>query len=577
MAQIIEIKRVRVGLEDLTARVRIVEGAPLMTSEDLVATTRIYYLMPHIVEHVCMGDRGETFKDAMGDTEVAHLLEHMTVELLSQSSASSAITSGRTYPVEGDERSFDIELSCPDDVLVMGALSSAVWIANWAFGGGEEPQPDVSAIVGGLTNMVDSIGEIHEQTYRQQVEEELQAEVNAEYQRMLKEREEEIAKREEEIAAVKAEVRAEAEAARKAAEEEARRIAEEKEAARKAAMPSWVVDLDEYERQQDARRKEEEAAAEAEREAQRARQEAERRRQEAERRRQAEQKYEEDRRRQEDWERRRQAERGRTDQTDPDEHQQDASEDRVKYEQGADKQDAAGAEPDAVSASSEFASAVRYDRREPDRTDRMEPAPDPKHAAGVSDEVAGRSHIGASDEAGTSGHQDGEDELEPAVSAAHVAVRDDESDVPDSEHSARLGDVFKSRPRVSARHRARTSVSDDTHLAHEGHSGREAEAIYEEATAIYEEATAIYERAVERSSALESGGGGLRRSQEPPETDSIPLAEWEAVSDDESSESSGDDEDVTVADSDEGGVDDDANETSAPAYEEYIPGPHRVR
>ena len=570
MAQIIEIKRVRVGLEDLTARVRIVEGAPLMTSEDLVATTRIYYLMPHIVEHVCMGDRGETFKDAMGDTEVAHLLEHMTVELLSQSSASSAITSGRTYPVEGDERSFDIELSCPDDVLVMGALSSAVWIANWAFGGGEEPQPDVSAIVGGLTNMVDSIGEIHEQTYRQQVEEELQAEVNAEYQRMLKEREEEIAKREEEIAAVKAEVRAEAEAARKAAEEEARRIAEEKEAARKAAMPSWVVDLDEYERQQDARRKEEEAAAEAEREAQRARQEAERRRQEAERRRQAEQKYEEDRRRQEDWERRRQAERGRTDQTDPDEHQQDASEDRVKYEQGADKQDAAGAEPAAVSASSEFASAVRYDRREPDRTDRVEPAPDPKHAAGVSDGVAGRSHIGASDEAETPGHQDGEDELEPAVSAAHVAARDDESDVPDSEHSARLGDVFRSRPRVSARHRARTSVSDDTRLAHEGHPGREAEAIYEEATA-------IYERAVERSSALESGGGGLRRSQEPPETDSIPLAEWEAVSDDESSESSGDDEDVTVADSDEGGVDDDANETSAPAYEEYIPGPHRVR
>ena len=539
MAQIIEIKRVRVGLEDLTARVRIVEGAPLMTSEDLVATTRIYYLMPHIVEHVCMGDRGETFKDAMGDTEVAHLLEHMTVELLSQSSASSAITSGRTYPVEGDERSFDIELSCPDDVLVMGALSSAVWIANWAFGGGEEPQPDVSAIVGGLTNMVDSIGEIHEQTYRQQVEEELQAEVNAEYQRMLKEREEEIAKREEEIAAVKAEVRAEAEAARKAAEEE--------------------------------------AAAEAEREAQRARQEAERRRQEAERRRQAEQKYEEDRRRQEDWERRRQAERGRTDQTDPDEHQQDASEDRVKYEQGADKQDAAGAEPAAVSASSEFASAARYDRSEPNRADRVEPAPDPKHAAGVSDEVAGRPHIGASDEAGTSGHQDGEDELEPAVSAAHVAVRDDESDVPDSEHSARLGDVFRSRPRVSARHRARTSVSDDTRLAHEGHSGREAEAIYEEATAIYEEATAIYERAVERSSALESGGGGLRRSQEPPETDSIPLAEWEAVSDDESSESSGDDEDVTVADSDEGGVDDDANETSAPAYEEYIPGPHRVR
>ena len=79
MAQMISIKRVRVGLENLTARVRIVEGAPLMTSEDLVATSRIYYLMPHITEHVCMGDREETFKGVMGDTEIAHLLVHMTL------------------------------------------------------------------------------------------------------------------------------------------------------------------------------------------------------------------------------------------------------------------------------------------------------------------------------------------------------------------------------------------------------------------------------------------------------------------------------------------------------------------
>ena len=563
MAQIIEIKRVRVGLEDLTARVRIVEGAPLMTSEDLVATTRIYYLMPHIVEHVCMGDGDETFKGAMGDTELAHLLEHMTVELLSQSSVSAAITSGRTYPVEGDERSFDIELSCPDDVLVMGALSSAVWIANWAFGGGGEPQPDVGAIVGGLTNMVDSIGEIHEQTYRQQVEEELQAEVNAEYQRMLEEREEEIAKREKEIAAARAEVEAEAEAARKAAEEEARRIAEEKEATRKAAMPSWVVDLDEYERQQDARRQEEEAAAEAEREAQRARQEEERRRQ-------AERKYEEDRRRQEEWERRRRAERGRPDQIEPEGQPQDAREGRV--EQDTAKLEVADTEPVAASASDAPSSDDRYDLREPDRA---EPAPDPKHAAGESGDAAGRPDIGARDKLGASKRRDDEGEFEPIVAAAHVAVRDDEGDVPDSEHSARLGDVFRSRPRISARHRARTSVGGDTRLAQQGHAGGEAEAIYEEATAIYEEATAIYERAVERSGTLEDSG--LRRSQGTAEADSIPLAEWEAVSDEESKEPSGADEDITVVDPDEGEADDDANETFAPAYEEYIPGPRRVR
>ena len=265
MAQMISIKRVRVGLENLTARVRIVEGAPLMTSEDLVATSRIYYLMPHITEHVCMGDREETFKGVMGDTEIAHLLEHMTVELLSQSSESAEIISGRTFPVEEDDRSFDIELSCPDDVLVMGALSSAVWIANWAFGGGGDPVPDVEAIVAGLTSMVQNIGEIHEVTYRQQVEDELRAEVTAEYQRKLQEREEQIAEREEQIAEARAKVQAEAmaleEADRKAAEEEIRRREEEAEAARRAAMPSWAVDLDEISRQDEERRRAQAEAA----------------------------------------------------------------------------------------------------------------------------------------------------------------------------------------------------------------------------------------------------------------------------------------------------------------------------
>jgi len=80
---------------------------------------------------------------------------------------------------------------------------------------------------------------------------------------------------------------------------------------------------------------------------------------------------------------------------------------------------------------------------------------------------------------------------------------------------------------------------------------------------------------VERSGTLEDSG--LRRSQGTAEADSIPLAEWEAVSDEESKEPSGADEDITVVDPDEGEADDDANETFAPAYEEYIPGPRRVR
>ncbi len=70
----------------MIAHVRIDDDGPLMTSEDLEGTARVYRLLPHIVEHACLGDAGETFRDAMGDTELAHLLEHVTVELLAQRS-----------------------------------------------------------------------------------------------------------------------------------------------------------------------------------------------------------------------------------------------------------------------------------------------------------------------------------------------------------------------------------------------------------------------------------------------------------------------------------------------------------
>lgn len=159
MAQIIDIRRVEVGPRSLTARVRVATTAPLYTSEDLQGTARVYHLMPHIIEHACLGDASETFRDVMGDTELAHLLEHVTVELLAQSDIAGDISSGRTFAVEGERRTYDVEIACPDDVLVAGALSSAVWIMQWAFSGGTDPEPDVAATVQGLVGLVQTLPE----------------------------------------------------------------------------------------------------------------------------------------------------------------------------------------------------------------------------------------------------------------------------------------------------------------------------------------------------------------------------------------------------------------------------------
>lgn len=162
MAQIIDIRRVEVGPRSLTARVRIATNAPLYTSEDLQGTARVYRLMPHIIEHTCLGDSSETFKDVMGDTEIAHLLEHVTVELLAQSDIAGDISSGRTFAVEDERRTYDVEIACPDDVLVAGALSSAVWILQWAYTDGSDPEPDVEATVKGLVGLVQNLPEPEE-------------------------------------------------------------------------------------------------------------------------------------------------------------------------------------------------------------------------------------------------------------------------------------------------------------------------------------------------------------------------------------------------------------------------------
>ncbi len=157
MAELFQIMKVTVGEDKLSARVLVSPGMPLMTSEDIEATARVYYLAPAIATHTCLGDAGELFQDCMGDTEVAHLLEHLSVEIMHETGLAGEITSGRTRRVPGDERLFDVELACPDDVLAIGALSSAAFMMQWAFVHPDAPAPDFAGTVRALASLVESL------------------------------------------------------------------------------------------------------------------------------------------------------------------------------------------------------------------------------------------------------------------------------------------------------------------------------------------------------------------------------------------------------------------------------------
>ena len=155
MAQLFDIKKVTVGPRNFEAEVEVAPSAPLMTSDDPEGTLLVLELMPELEDHLCLGDSSSSFGDVIAETELAHLLEHVTVELLARTDRAGDVSSGQTAGLGG--RLYKITLACPDDVLVAGALSSAAWILQWAYAGGGDPRPDVDAIASGLVALIDSL------------------------------------------------------------------------------------------------------------------------------------------------------------------------------------------------------------------------------------------------------------------------------------------------------------------------------------------------------------------------------------------------------------------------------------
>ena len=157
MAQLISIKKVVVGPKNLTANVEFSAKAPRLTSENAEATERVLELLPGLSEHLCLGDADARFGLVANDTEVAHLLEHVTVELLALTNLAGDVSSGKTSLVDSRRGLYEIILACPDDVLVAASLSSAVWLLNWAYGNQDEADPDINAIVSGLVALIQSL------------------------------------------------------------------------------------------------------------------------------------------------------------------------------------------------------------------------------------------------------------------------------------------------------------------------------------------------------------------------------------------------------------------------------------
>lgn len=102
-------------------------NSPLRTTPALVKLLLPAY--PHLLEHACVNEKGETFGAVAFDTSIPHLLEHMVIEeqvrLERDTQELPRTYVGKTRWIRGREPRARIEVSYANDLIALHALRIA--------------------------------------------------------------------------------------------------------------------------------------------------------------------------------------------------------------------------------------------------------------------------------------------------------------------------------------------------------------------------------------------------------------------------------------------------------------------
>lgn len=92
-SQHLKIERIRVRRGAIDFRVFIVIDALYVSEEQ---AHRVLELFPNLRNHICINGKGETFGEEIVGTELAHLFEHLIIELQGRESSVKARFTGHT-------------------------------------------------------------------------------------------------------------------------------------------------------------------------------------------------------------------------------------------------------------------------------------------------------------------------------------------------------------------------------------------------------------------------------------------------------------------------------------------------
>jgi len=147
------IERVIVGAERIEALVRVTDPLLMRTSAVPGLAETILELLPGLARHRCECGSYRDIHAELADTETAHLLEHVTLELMALSGSPRTLRGDTHWDFARDGRGvFRVSLEFDDDLVALGALREGVRLVA-ALVAGESDALDADGVVERLVGL----------------------------------------------------------------------------------------------------------------------------------------------------------------------------------------------------------------------------------------------------------------------------------------------------------------------------------------------------------------------------------------------------------------------------------------
>ncbi len=137
------VAEIRVTPEAVEAVVAFEPGEAMRTSEAAGAAERLMRVLPGLRGHGCDNTARRSFAAEIADTELAHALEHATLEIMAMAGSPSGLSGRTSWDFARDGRGvFRLRVEYDDDLIALGALKASEAVLRWAVAGEGAP-PDV--------------------------------------------------------------------------------------------------------------------------------------------------------------------------------------------------------------------------------------------------------------------------------------------------------------------------------------------------------------------------------------------------------------------------------------------------